>query len=140
MLKRARPTVVLTDDHPAVLAAAGGILEAEFDIVATAADGMHALEAVQLYKPELLVLDISMPGWSGFETAERALRCCAATKLLFLTLYEDCDYIDKARELGAGYVLKRRMRSDLLPAAIKSLEGSRFIPGKSPDPEKDSSD
>jgi DNA-binding NarL/FixJ family response regulator len=125
---RARPTAVLTDDHPAMLAAVGCILETQFEIVAVATDGMQALEAVEMHQPELLVLDIGMRGWSGFETAERARRTCATTKLLFLTIYEDADYIDRARELGASYVLKRRMRSDLLPAALQTLEGSPFIP------------
>jgi DNA-binding NarL/FixJ family response regulator len=122
----ARPTAVLTDDHPAVLATVGCILGPEFEIVAIATDGLQALKAVTLFQPELLVLDVAMPGWSGFETAERALRNSSATRVIFLTVYEDADYIDRARELGASYVLKRRMRSDLLPAALKTLAGTLF--------------
>lgn len=127
MTARARPTAVLTDDHPAVLAAVCHILQGEFEIVATATDGMQALEAVSLFHPELLVLDIAMPGWSGFETAQRALKTSSVTKVLFLTIYEDIDYMDKARDLGASYVFKRRMRNDLLPAALETLEGALFF-------------
>jgi DNA-binding NarL/FixJ family response regulator len=127
MTAHARPTAVLTDDHPAVLAAVCHILQREFEIVATATDGMQALEAVTFFQPELLVLDITMPGWSGFETAERALRTSPATKVLFLTIYEDIDYMEKSREIGASYVFKRRMRDDLLSAALETLTGELFF-------------
>jgi DNA-binding NarL/FixJ family response regulator len=127
MTARARPKAILTDDHPAVLAAVRHILQREFEIVATATNGVLALEAVALLHPDLLVLDITMPGWSGFETAQRTLQTCSATKILFLTIYEDIDYIQKARELGASYVFKRRMRNDLLPAALETLAGEPFF-------------
>ena len=123
---QARPKAVLTDDHSAVLTAAGSILEPEFEIVALANDGRQALAAVTRFHPELLVLDIAMPGWNGFETAERILQSSSETRLLFLTVYEDSDYVARARELGASYVLKRRMRADLLTAARTTLEGSVF--------------
>lgn len=132
MTAHARPTAVLADDHPAVLAAIGHILERGFEIVAAATDGMQALEAVTLFHPELLVLDIMMPGQSGFETAQRALQISSLTKILFLTIYEDIDYIQKARELGASYVIKRRMGNDLLSAALKTLEGELFFSNSTP--------
>jgi DNA-binding NarL/FixJ family response regulator len=122
----ARPKAVLTDDHPAVLTAVGGLLEPEFEIVALANDGRQALEAVTRFRPELLILDIAMPGWNGFETAERVLQNSSSTRLLFLSVYEDIDYIGRARELGASYVFKRRMRADLLTAARTTLQGSLF--------------
>jgi two-component system response regulator NreC len=127
MTARARPKAVLTDNHPAVLATVCHILQQEFEIVAKATDGMQALEAVDLFHPELLVLDIAMPGWNGFETAQRALQTSSITKVLFLTIYEDIDYMEKARELGASYVFKRRMRNDLLPAALETLAGELFF-------------
>jgi YesN/AraC family two-component response regulator len=127
MPARARPTAVLTDDHPAVLATIGYLLERDFEIVATAADGMKALEAVTLFQPQLLVVDIAMAGLNGFETAQRAAQSSMTTKTLFLTIYEDFDYMAKARELGASYVFKRRMCSELLPAALKTVEGELFF-------------
>jgi DNA-binding NarL/FixJ family response regulator len=127
MTAHPRPTAVLTDDHPAVLAAVCRILQRDFEIVATAGNGMQAFEAVTLLQPELLVLDITMPGWSGFETAERVLQISPATKVLFLTIYEDIDFMEKAREMGASYVLKRRMRHDLLSAALRTSKGELFF-------------
>ena len=127
MRRSSKPKAILTDDHPALLAVIRSILQQEFEIVATATDGMQALEAVTSLHPELLVLDIAMPGWGGFETAQRVLQTSSTTKLLFLTMYEDIDYMEKARELGASYVFKRRMRTDLLPAALETLAGESFF-------------
>ena len=127
MSARTRPTVVLADDHPAVLATAGYILHQEFQIVTAVADGVEALKAVTLFQPDLLVLDIALARCNGFETAQRAVQRCCNTKILFLTIYEDPDYWDKAREMGASYVFKRRMRSDLLLAALKTIEGELFF-------------
>ena len=125
----ARPTAVLTDDHPAVLSAIVTILEPVFDVVALTTNGMQAFQAVVSCRPQLLVLDVGLPGWNGFETAERAMQSSSGTKLLFLTVYEDPDYIERARQLGASYVFKRRMGSDLLKAAMATLAGSPFCSG-----------
>jgi DNA-binding NarL/FixJ family response regulator len=127
MKAQAKPRAVLTDDHPAVLAAAAYILRGDIDIVASAASGVQALEAVTLFQPELLILDIAMSGWNGFETAERVLRSSSITRPLFLTIYEDLDYMEKARQLGASYVFKRRMGTDLLRAALQTLGGVLFF-------------
>jgi DNA-binding NarL/FixJ family response regulator len=124
---RGRPTAVLTDDHAAVLATVCKILEEEFEIVASVMDGEHALEAVIRFRPDLIVLDIAMPGWDGFETALRIAEVSPTTRVLFLTVYEDVDYMDKARQLSAGCVIKRRMQSDLLPAAREALAGKLFF-------------
>ena len=126
MAAHSRPRAVLTDDHPVVLEAIRSILESDFEIVAVANSGMQALEAVIAFQPELLVLDIAMPGWNGFEVAERVLERSTATKVLFVSIYEDIDYLDKARALGASYVFKRCMRTDLLKAALATLRGSVF--------------
>jgi DNA-binding NarL/FixJ family response regulator len=127
MRERARPTAVLTDDHPAVLAAIGSILQKEFEIVAMASDGVRALDAVTLFHPDLLVLDITMSGWNGFETAKRIIEASLSTKILFLTIYEDIDYLEKARQMGASYVIKRRMQKELLAAALETLAGKLFF-------------
>jgi DNA-binding NarL/FixJ family response regulator len=127
MTNRAKPTAVLTDDHPAVLATASTILQKDFEIVATAGDGRQALEAVTSFKPELLVLDITMPGWDGFETARRVMEAWPTTKVLFLTAHENIAFMAAAREMGASCVIKQRMRNDLLPAAREALAGELFF-------------
>jgi DNA-binding NarL/FixJ family response regulator len=127
MTDYARPTAVLTDDHPAMLATVSTLLRREFEIVAMTGDGMQALEAVATFKPKLLVLDITMPGWNGFETARRVMTVCSATKVLFLTAHEDIAYFDEARKMGASCVVKKHMRNDLLPAARGAVAGELFF-------------
>jgi len=124
-----KPTAILVDDHPAVLDAACKIVQKDFEIVATAGNGQMALQAVIQHRPALLVLDITMPGWSGFETARRVMEASPATKILFLSVFEDIDYMAKAREMGASYVVKRRILNDLLIAAHQTLTGIPFFSG-----------
>lgn len=121
-----RPRAILTDDHPAMLDTVSTLLQREFEIVATTSDGMRALDAVTSFKPELLVLDISMPGWDGFETARRVMEVSPETKVLFLTTHENTAYMDAAREMGAGCVIKGLMKRDLLPAARGAIAGELF--------------
>lgn len=123
----ARATAVLTDDHAGVLATVCTILEKEFEIAALTIDGERALEAVRRFLPDLIVLDITMPGWNGFETALRISEVSPMTRVLFLTAYEDIDYMDRARQMGASCVIKRRMQNDLLDAARDALAGKLFF-------------
>ncbi len=122
-----KPAAVLVDDHPAVLTAVRSLLQDEFEIVTTAVDGRQALAAVSAFHPELIVLDMMMTGWNGFETAQRIIEVSPFTKVLFLTVVEDVDYMAKAREIGASYVIKRRIRCDLLTAALQLLAGNLFF-------------
>jgi len=124
----ARPTIVLTDDHPSALEAARTILQDEFEIVAAVPDGRQALVAASVFHPSLMVLDISMPGWNGFVTAQHVADVSPETKILFLSIYEDGDFVAKARQMGASYVLKHYMRGDLLKAARRTLAGELFSP------------
>jgi DNA-binding NarL/FixJ family response regulator len=128
MTRFPKPTAVLTDDHPSALEAARIILRDEFEIVATAADGKQALVAVSVFHPTLLVLDVAMPGWSGFDTARYVANVSPATKILFLSIYEDKEFAAKARQFGASYVLKHHMRGDLLKAAQLTVAGELFLP------------
>jgi DNA-binding NarL/FixJ family response regulator len=112
---------------------ASTILREEFEIVATTGDGRQAFEAVTSFKPELLVLDIAMPGWDGFETARRVMEAWPTTKVLFLTANENVAFRAAAREMGASCVIKRCMWKDLIPAAREALAGELFFsePNKS---------
>jgi DNA-binding NarL/FixJ family response regulator len=78
-------------------------------------------------KPRLLVLDITMPGWNGFETARRVMAVCSTTKIVFLTAHENIFHMEEARKMGASCVIKRLMRSDLLPAARGAMAGELFF-------------
>lgn len=123
-----RPRIILADDHAAMLARVTTLVGSEFDVVATVGDGSLALEAAARLHPELLVLDIAMPGLDGIHTARELRRNGCTAKIVFLTVQEDEDYISAALEAGAhGYVLKSRMQSDLIPAIRQALAGQVFI-------------
>jgi DNA-binding NarL/FixJ family response regulator len=120
--------VFLADDHPEILDKLADILERTYDIVDTARDGRTAMNEVMQKCPDVLLLDISMPMMSGIEAAENLIRMNTKTKIIFLTIHEDPDFVRVALATGAaGYVVKSRMATDLLPAIREALAGHRFI-------------
>jgi DNA-binding NarL/FixJ family response regulator len=106
-------------------------LPPEIDVIRAVTNGLAALaalDAVRELRPEIAILDIAMPVRNGLEVARRLKETDGATKLVFLTLYNDSDIIAAAIEVVAlGYVLKSRMRGDLVPAIRLALQGCRFI-------------
>lgn len=122
-----KPTVVLADDYARMLEEVSGLLEDEFEIVGTAHDGKGAVRAVTVFNPDVVVLDIAMPGTNGIEAAREFRNLGLSPKLVFLTGLEDSDHEAAASDLGASYVLKCRMASDLMIAIREALAGRRFV-------------
>jgi DNA-binding NarL/FixJ family response regulator len=116
-----RPTVVLADDHPGMLAAVSKFLQPHCQIVAAVENGILAVQATREWRPDIAILDIAMPGMTGIEAAQRLCEMTSSTRIIFLTLQSDPAYIQAADALGAGFVLKSRMRSDLLLAIETAL-------------------
>ena len=128
-----RPRVLLADDDAGILKAISRTLAAEFDVVATVTDGRKALEAVPRLDPDVVVLDISMPGLNGFRTAEELQRLGTRAKMVFLTMHQEDDFVSKAIDCGAmGYVLKTCASSHLTPALHHALAGRRYLPSLTP--------
>jgi DNA-binding NarL/FixJ family response regulator len=98
-------------------------MKGEFNILATGISGEAGLDAVSAFSLDIVVLDIGMPGKDGFETARRLKEIAPATRIVFLTVIEDVDYACTAREMGGSYVVKRRMRANLLTAAREAMSG-----------------
>ncbi len=120
-----RIRVLLADDHEAMLERVARLLETEYSVVGTATDGQQALEAARELEPDVLVLDISMPVMNGIETARRLKEAGSETRIVFLTVHDDPDFVREALEAGAlGYVIKHRIASDLI-AAIKKAHAGR---------------
>jgi DNA-binding NarL/FixJ family response regulator len=118
----------LADDHEAMLERVAELLRIECDVVGTTTDGQQALEAVQDLKPDVLVLDISMPVMNGMETARRLKEVGAETRIVFLTVHDDPDFAREALAAGAlGYVIKLRIASDLLAAIKEAHVGRSFL-------------
>lgn len=120
--------MLIVDDDPAVHLLVGEVLGNSFDIVGSETDGMAALETATTLMPDLMILDISMPGLSGLEVARRLRNGGSRVRIVFLTVHDDANFVDKAMEAGAdAYVLKRRMSSDLCLAIDEVLAGHRFV-------------
>ncbi len=120
-----RIRVLLADDHEAMLDRVANLLADECDVIGTAIDGRQALDAAQNLKPDVVVLDISMPVMNGIETAHRLKEVGVKARIVFLTVHDDPDFAREALEAGAlGYVIKSRIVSDLV-AAIKGAHAGR---------------
>ena len=146
--------VILADSLTPVLSTATALLQDSFEIIRTLSDGQAALDAILELKPDLTVLEISLPGKSGLEVARelkarasstrivfltvpgksglevaRELKARASsTRIVFLTVHEDTDIIAACFSAGAmGYVVKALMDSDLVPALRDALAGRLFV-------------
>jgi DNA-binding NarL/FixJ family response regulator len=121
-------TVLLADDHTGVLAALAELLQPDFVILRSVADGEAVIEAARELKPDLIVMDISMPLLDGISAAKIIRTSGIQSEIVFLTMHEDPDYLSCALEAGAsGYVVKRRMFSDLRLAIEEALAGRTFV-------------
>jgi DNA-binding NarL/FixJ family response regulator len=121
-------SILLADDHPGALAQTARLLSLHHGIAGTATNGEELLEAVPRLDPDVIVLDISMPGVDGFEAARRLKKAGCRSKLIFLTVWEDADFVREAMALGAdGYVVKSRLASDLMPAISEVLGEHKFV-------------
>jgi len=123
-----RPRVLLVDDSDSMLARAAAVLGSRCEVIGTANNGPAALEAAASLTPDVIVLDISMPGMTGLEVAANLMRHGSKAALVFLTVHDDKDFVVAARQAGgAGYVLKRRLASDLIPAVQEACAGRSFV-------------
>jgi DNA-binding NarL/FixJ family response regulator len=103
------------------------LLRTEFDVIATATDGMAALECIQRYKPDLAVLDVVMPRINGIDLARELSRNGHSTHVIICSVENDRETIDAARAAGAlGYVFKPRMARDLITAVKSVAAGHPF--------------
>ena len=123
-----RPKILLADDHPMVLEGVAKILEEHFDIVGKVEDGRALIDAATRLKPDVVVLDISMPLLNGFEAARQLRTLVPAPKLIFLTMHADATYANEAFEAGAsGYLLKRSAASELTTAIKAVTSGKSYL-------------
>jgi DNA-binding NarL/FixJ family response regulator len=122
------PRVMLADDHSLLLDAFGKLLEGQCEIVGTVCDGRKLLSEAPALKPDVIVLDISMPLLNGLEAGRRLKELLPATKLIFLTMNEDPDLAAEAMRCGASaYLLKKCAASELFRAIQDALKGKSYI-------------
>lgn len=124
----ARPRVLLADDHKLLLEAFQKLLEPEFEIVGTVTDGRSLLATAPNLKPDVIVVDISMPLLNGLEAARRLQQSLPAVKLVFLTMSQEVSLAAEAFHLGASaFVVKSSAASELRRAIQLALRGKTYM-------------
>jgi DNA-binding NarL/FixJ family response regulator len=120
--------VVLADDVAQVLSAVSALVKEKFEIVAMVTDGQAAFDATLALTPDLVVLDISMPGLSGIDVARELKKRGSRAKIVFLTVHEDSDILATCFAAGGlGYVVKVLMETDLVAAMNDALADRPFV-------------
>jgi DNA-binding NarL/FixJ family response regulator len=123
-----KPTVLLADDHTLVLEGIKKLLEPHFDLVGTVEDGRALLDAAAKLRPDVVLLDISMPLLNGIDAARQLRKRVPSTKILFLSMHSDAMYVTEAfRAGGSGYLLKRSAASELVFAIGEVLKGRFYV-------------
>jgi two-component system response regulator NreC len=123
-------TVVLADDHPVVRQGLHALLETQSDfiVVGEAADGLEAVRLVERLKPNVLVLDLMMPGLNGLEVTRQVCQRTPQTCVVIVSMYSNEAYVLEALRNGAtGYVLKDTETSELVQAVREVAAGRRYL-------------
>ena len=124
----APPRVMLADDHTILVEAFRKLLEPQYDVVGTVADGRALVETAPKLKPDVIVVDIAMPLMNGLEAGLRLKELMPSVKLIFLTMNEDPDLaVDAIHSGGSGYLLKSSAASELMHAIQLALKGKSYV-------------
>jgi DNA-binding NarL/FixJ family response regulator len=123
-----RPRILIADDHTFVADACVKLLEPEFDVVGTVADGQALLAAVPELKPDVIVLDVGMPVMNGLEAGKRIKKMVRGVRLVYLTMNTDLGIAAEAFRNGAsGYLLKTSAGTELVTAVREVLKGKQYV-------------
>lgn len=125
-----RKTVILADDHTLVRAGIRSLLEtiAGVEVLAETGDGQEALDLVQERQPDVVLLDITLPGMNGLEVAERIRRLGLRTRVLMLSMHAGPEYVASALGAGAvGYLIKDSAVSELEQALSAVFHGRDYL-------------
>jgi DNA-binding NarL/FixJ family response regulator len=123
-----RPRVLLADDHTLFLQGIAKLLEADIEVVGAVQDGSALVTAVEQLKPDVVLLDIAMPGMNGLDAARQLKKASPAVQIIFLTMHMNPAYVTEAfRVGGAGYLLKGCEASEVLTAIGEVLKGRSYV-------------
>jgi len=122
-----RTRIVLVDDHRILLDALKGLVEPEFEVIATFEDCQTMLDQAVELRPDIVVLDVGMPGMNGLSAGEHLKKLLPKSRLIFLTASQDIDTAAEAFQLGAsGYVLKVAAGTELIKAIREVVRGGFY--------------
>jgi DNA-binding NarL/FixJ family response regulator len=123
-------SIILADDHPVVRRGLQAVLneEPDFSIVGVASDGLEAVRATERLNPDVMILDLMMPGLSGLEVLRILRARSLRTRIVILSMYCSRAFVAQALQNGAtGYVLKESTENDLNCAVREAAAGRRFL-------------
>lgn len=129
-MERQPTTIVLADDHQVVRQGLRALLEAEkdFRVIGEAGDGLQAIRHVETLSPDVLVLDLMMPGLNGLDVVRQLKRAAPRTQVVILSMYANEAYVLEALSNGAAaYVLKDSSSADLVHAVREAVVGRRYL-------------
>ena len=120
--------LLIADDHTLVLEGLKRILETDFELVGMAENGRQLLRMAEELKPDVVLVDISMPLLNGIDATRQLLKQTPQSKVIFVTMHADSDYVAEAFRAGAsGYLLKRSAASELVTAIHEVLKGRYYV-------------
>jgi DNA-binding NarL/FixJ family response regulator len=123
-----KPRVLLADDHALVLEGFKKLLEEHCQVVGSVEDGRSLLDAAKRLRPDIVVMDISMPKLNGLDAARRLRKIVSQARLIFVTVHADQDYVHQAFKAGASaYLLKRSAGTELLQAIDAVMKGDYYV-------------
>ena len=125
-----KTTIVLVDDHAVVRAGVRRLLEQEplFEVIGEAESGEKAYQILAELKPDVMVMDLSMPGMGGLEAIRLILMRYEKAKILVLSMHEDLSFANQALKLGAkGYLTKNTLADDLVKSIETVTQGDVFL-------------
>jgi len=123
-------SIVLADDHPVVRQGLRGILEAEpdFSVVAETGDGLEAVRLIERLQPDVLVLDLIMPGLCGLDVLPIVRQRCPRTRVVVFSMYDNEDFMLQAMRSGAlAYVFKGCDPAHVVEAIRRAVAGRRYL-------------
>lgn len=97
------------------------------EVIREVSDGLEAVQFAEALQPDLIVLDVGLPGLDGLQVARQIQRVSPRTKILFVSLEESAEIVEEALRLGASYLCKCDARSQLLPAVDEVMQGKQFL-------------
>jgi DNA-binding NarL/FixJ family response regulator len=124
-----KPRIVIADDHALMLEGLKRLLSTEFEVVGIVTNGRELFEEAEKLHPDVILLDVAMPGLNGIEVARKLTKRLQTTaKLVFVTQHLDPAYVQAAIAAGAhGYVAKQSAPTELVQAIRMAIQGQRYI-------------
>jgi DNA-binding NarL/FixJ family response regulator len=125
--------ILIADDHELIRKGVRSVLESEpnFDVCGEATNGEEAVSKTLELKPELVLMDVTMPVFDGLEAARRIRRISPQTRILMLTMHRSSEFLEQAKSLGtSGYVRKSEAADTLVKAIQAVREGRTFFPAQ----------